>query len=150
MKDDCPWSESVDEVVKRHASSAEAGLSNMEVRHRLHHHGPNELQTSSGRGWFGILIAQFKSLLVLLLATAAGLAFAFQDWIEGIAICAVLVINAVIGFLKLLREDYKKELKQLIQNNKSDPRINELVAKNFRLKMAINTIKNSKEVKDAA
>ena len=99
MKDDCPWSESVDEVVKRHASSAEAGLSNMEVRHRLHHHGPNELQTSSGRGWFGILIAQFKSLLVLLLAVAAGLAFAFQDWIEGIAICAVLVINAVIGFL---------------------------------------------------
>ena len=58
--------------------------------------------------------------------------------------------DAVIGFLNLLRDDYKKELKQLIQNNKSDPRINELVAKNFRIRMAINTIKNSKEVKDAA
>ena len=58
--------------------------------------------------------------------------------------------NAVIGFLNLLREDYKKELKQLIQNNKTDPRINELVAKNFRIRMAINTIKNAKEVKDAA
>jgi hypothetical protein len=59
--------------------------------------------------------------------------------------------DAVIGFLNLLRDDYKKELKQLIQNNKTDPRINELVAKNFRIRMAINTIKNSKEVtKDAA
>jgi hypothetical protein len=59
--------------------------------------------------------------------------------------------DAVIGFLNLLRDDYKKELKQLIQKNKTDPRINELVAKNFRIRMAINTIKNSKEVtKDAA
>ena len=58
--------------------------------------------------------------------------------------------EAVIGFLNLLRDDYKKELKQLIQKNKTAPRINELVAKNFRLKMAINTIKNAKEVKDAA
>ena len=58
--------------------------------------------------------------------------------------------DAVIGFLKLLREDYKKELKQLIQDNKTNPKINELVAKNFRLKMAINTIKNSKEVRKNA
>ena len=59
--------------------------------------------------------------------------------------------EAVIGFLNLLRNDYKKELKQLIQNNKTDAQINELVAKNFRIRMAINTIKNSKEVrKDAA
>ena len=59
--------------------------------------------------------------------------------------------EAVIGFLNLLRDDYKKELKQLIQNNKTDARINELVAKNFRISMAINTIKNSKEVrKDAS
>ena len=59
--------------------------------------------------------------------------------------------DAVIGFLNLLRDDYKKELKQLIQTNKTDPRINELVAKNFRIRMAINTIKNAeREVKNAA
>ena len=59
--------------------------------------------------------------------------------------------DAVIGFLNLLRDDYKKELKQLIQTNKTDARINELVAKNFRIRMAINTIKNAKkEVKNAA
>ena len=58
--------------------------------------------------------------------------------------------EAVIAFLDQLRTEYKKELSDLIKNNKTDPKINELVAKNFRIKMAINTIKNAKEVKDAA
>ena len=58
--------------------------------------------------------------------------------------------EAVIAFLGQLRDEYQKELGQLIKNNKTDARINELVAKNFRIKMAINTIKNAKEVKDAA
>ena len=58
--------------------------------------------------------------------------------------------EAVIAFLEQLRSEYQKELGQLIKNNKTDARINELVAKNFRIKMAINTIKNAKEVKDAA
>ncbi len=58
--------------------------------------------------------------------------------------------EAVIAFLGKLRSEYQKELGQLIKNNKTDVRINELVAKNFRIKMAINTIKNAKEVKDAA
>ena len=52
--------------------------------------------------------------------------------------------EAVIGFLILLREDYKKELRCLLSENKTDPRINELVAKNFRIRMAINTIRNAK------
>jgi hypothetical protein len=58
--------------------------------------------------------------------------------------------EAVIAFLGQLRSEYQKELGQLIKNNKTDARINELVAKNFRIKMAINTIKNAREVKDAA
>jgi hypothetical protein len=58
--------------------------------------------------------------------------------------------EAVIAFLDQLRCEYKRELSDLIKSNKTDPKINELVAKNFRIKMAINTIKNAKEVKDAA
>ena len=58
--------------------------------------------------------------------------------------------DAVIAFLEQLRSEYKKELGDLIKNNKTDSKINELVAKNFRIKMAINTIKNAKEVQDAA
>ena len=58
--------------------------------------------------------------------------------------------EAVIAFLEQLRGDYKKELSQLIKSDKTDVRIDDLLAKNWRIKMAINTIKNAKEVKDAA
>ena len=58
--------------------------------------------------------------------------------------------EAVIAFLEQLRGDYKKELSQLIKSDKTDIRIDDLLAKNWRIKMAINTIKNAKEVKDAA
>ena len=59
--------------------------------------------------------------------------------------------EAVIAFLNQLRSEYKKELGELIKINKTDPKINDLLAKNWRIKMAINTIKNGdKKVKDAA
>ena len=57
---------------------------------------------------------------------------------------------AVISFLDQLRSEYKKELGQLIKTDKTSAQINELVAKNFRLKMAINTIRNAKEVRQSA
>ena len=58
--------------------------------------------------------------------------------------------QAVIAFLQELRSDYKKELSKLIKESKTSSRVNELVVRNFRIKMAINTIKNAKEVKTAA
>ena len=50
--------------------------------------------------------------------------------------------QAVISFLQELRKENKKELRKLLSQNVTDHRINDLVAKNFRLKMAINTIRN--------
>ena len=58
--------------------------------------------------------------------------------------------EAVIAFLNQLRSEYKKELGKIIKMNKTDPKINEYVAKNFRLKMAINTIRNSKQAGQSA
>jgi hypothetical protein len=53
--------------------------------------------------------------------------------------------SAVVGFLELLRADYKKELRELLRENKSHPKVNHLVVNLFRLRMAIKTIQ--KEVK---
>jgi hypothetical protein len=46
----------------------------------------------------------------------------------------------VVGFLNLLRQDYKKELNQLLKENKSHPKINFLIVNIFRIRMAIKTI----------
>jgi Ca2+-transporting ATPase len=50
-----------------------------------------------------ILADQFKSLMTILLAVAGAVSFGFGDWVEGLAIAAVIVINAGIGFLTELR-----------------------------------------------
>ncbi len=57
--------------------------------------------------------------------------------------------EAVISFLQELHKEYGKALSKLIQEDKTNSQINELVAKRFRLKMAINTIRNLKN-KEAA
>ena len=51
--------------------------------------------------------------------------------------------SAVISFLQELKNDYTRQLRELLRENVSDGRINEIVAKNFRIKMAISTIRNN-------
>jgi hypothetical protein len=66
-------------------------------------------------------------------------------------ICPVEVLllrhspGAVVAFLEQLRTEYKKELGELIKVDPTHPKINHLVVLNFRLKMAINTIRNAKQ-----
>ena len=58
--------------------------------------------------------------------------------------------EAVISLLQELNKDYGKSLSKLIQEDKTSSQINELVAKRFRIKMAINTIRNHGKDKEAA
>jgi hypothetical protein len=53
--------------------------------------------------------------------------------------------NAVVTFLEQLRAEYKRELGELIKVDPTHPKINHLVVLSFRLKMAINTIRNVKQ-----
>jgi hypothetical protein len=53
----------------------------------------------------------------------------------------------VVGFLNQLRQEYKKELRELLRENKTHPKVNYLVVHIFRIRMAIKTIqKAEKEV----
>ena len=53
--------------------------------------------------------------------------------------------NAVVALLEQIRAEYKKELRELIKGNPTHPKTNHLVVLNFRLKMAINTIRNANQ-----
>jgi len=76
----------------------ERGLGSEQAERRLLHYGPNELRQAKGKSVWSILFDQVKSLIVGLLAVAAALSFAFQEWTEGFAIVIVIVLNTVIGF----------------------------------------------------
>ncbi|KIG14638.1 Cation-transporting ATPase, E1-E2 family protein [Enhygromyxa salina] len=76
----------------------ERGLSDAEADARRREHGLNQLDQVETRSWVKILVGQFRSIVVALLGAAMILAFATRRWPEGLAVLAVLVINAGIGF----------------------------------------------------
>ncbi len=82
------------------------GLTDAEVVRRRAKFGPNLLRRTRRRSVLAILADQFRSVIVWLLAGAAVLSFLFGELNETLAIIAVIVINAAIGFgteLKALR-----------------------------------------------
>ena len=58
--------------------------------------------------------------------------------------------EAVISFLQELNKDLSKKLSKHIKHDKTNPYINDIVAKRWRIKMAINTIRNIGEKEIAA
>jgi len=93
-----PWNNAPEDLLREFESAIDSGLTDEEAATRLNTYGPNQLHGHTTRKWPGILIAQLRSPLVLLLVVAAALGFFFQNWIEGIAICIVILLNAAIGF----------------------------------------------------
>lgn len=93
-----PWAFSVAEVISAMHVDAERGLDSEEVAKRWNRYGPNRLRETRTKSAWLILGDQFKSLILLLLAVAALVSFLFGQRLESLAIVAVILINAGIGF----------------------------------------------------
>lgn len=90
-------------VLRRLQVDSARGLTGEEVQRRQRRFGPNLLKESRDKSVFSILYDQIKSLIVVLLTTAAALSFAFGQWTEGFAVTIVIVINTIIGFVTEVR-----------------------------------------------
>jgi Ca2+-transporting ATPase len=77
-----------------------AGLSATEAARRLQDTGPNELVEARRRGPLAMLADQFKDFLILVLLAAALVAGAVGKPTDALAIVAIVVLNAVVGFLQ--------------------------------------------------
>jgi Ca2+-transporting ATPase len=93
---------SPEKVLQRLASTPD-GLTDGEARRRLAQVGPNALHIFKPRSAWTILLDQVRSIIVLLLVAAAGIALITHDLFDAAAIGAVLVINTTLGFLTELR-----------------------------------------------
>ena len=102
------------EVVSLLSSDAEAGLAPAEAGRRLAEHGPNELAERGLKSPWRILWEQLTGLMVVILIVAAVVSGALGDWKDAIAILAIVVLNAVLGFSQEYRaEKAMAALKQL-------------------------------------
>jgi len=93
------WSISSQAVLESLNVDPGRGLDAREVVERGRIWGLNQLAPARPRNVFSILLNQFRSMVVALLFAAGLLAFAFAEIAEGLAIFAVVIINASIGFI---------------------------------------------------
>src|SRR3954468_4211047 len=102
-----PWQQTVDEVIAALGTDAARGLSAVEARARLAQYGPNQLTGEPPVPAWRKFLAQFQDMLVilLLLATAISAALWLYERSEGlpyeaIAISAVVLLNAIMGYVQ--------------------------------------------------
>jgi Ca2+-transporting ATPase len=88
------------------------GLTEREARDRLGRDGPNELASKPPTPHWRRFVAQFRSVLVLLLLAATGISLVL--WVherdtalpyDAIAILAIVLLNAALGYVQELRAE---------------------------------------------
>ena len=92
------WHHVTPEEAVSQLGSTPAGLSAAEAAQRLTANGPNQLAETQRISPLWILLSQFKSLIVWILIGAGVLSGVFGDLTDAIAILAIVVLNAAIGF----------------------------------------------------
>ncbi|MCS7385635.1 MAG: calcium-translocating P-type ATPase, SERCA-type [archaeon GB-1867-005] len=109
-----PWhSMSIDEVFRALSTTAE-GLSDVEAKSRLEKYGFNELVERARVSPIRLFIDQFKNFLVALLIVASIISAAIGEHVDSMAIMAIVILNAVLGFIQEYRAERALEaLKKL-------------------------------------
>jgi len=92
------WHNLSAEEVLSQLGSAATGLSAQEAAQRLATNGPNELKEGRRISSLQIFLGQFKSLIIWILIGAGVISDILGEVVDAIAILAIVVLNAVIGF----------------------------------------------------
>ena len=81
-------------------SDSHAGLSSQEAEARLQRYGPNELKEKPRPGFLARLLDQFKDFLIIILIIAAVISLLLGEWIDALAILAIVALNATLGVVQ--------------------------------------------------
>ncbi|MFM8735588.1 MAG: cation-translocating P-type ATPase [Pirellulales bacterium] len=87
-------------VAARVGTNLATGLPADEATRRLAEVGPNALSEPAPRPWWHTFAAQFRELVIWILGLAAFVSAALGDWADAAAITAIVLLNAVIGFMQ--------------------------------------------------
>lgn len=93
------------QVLVELGTSKEHGLSQKEAERRLREYGPNELQHESGPSPWQIFVKQFQDFMILVLLGAAAISAFLGEVLDAIAVLAIVVLNAVLGFVQEYRAE---------------------------------------------
>ncbi|HEY0901214.1 MAG TPA: HAD-IC family P-type ATPase, partial [Micavibrio sp.] len=87
-----------EEVVTALQTDLKNGLGDAEIKVRLAQYGPNRLAQEAATAWWHVLLRQFTNFLILILLVAALLSYFLGDWMDMVAILAIVALNGLLGF----------------------------------------------------
>ena len=99
------WHLSVEDAAARLQADLTDGLTTGEAAARRERFGSNRLQEGKVRAPLDIFLAQFKDFVIWVLIGAALVSGFLGEWIDAVAIVAIVVINAILGFLQEYRAE---------------------------------------------
>ncbi|MDE3087896.1 MAG: cation-translocating P-type ATPase [Chloroflexota bacterium] len=105
---------STSQVVQELGADLQRGLTSAEAQQRAARFGPNQLREGKVISPLALLAEQFTDFIVLVLIAAAIVSGFLQEWVNAIAIIAIVILNAILGFFQEYRaERALAALKQL-------------------------------------
>jgi len=95
----------IEEIAAELGASAPAGLSSAEAAQRLARDGPNQIREAQRESVLMMLLRQFGSVVIWVLIAAALVSVALGERIDGAAILAIVILNAIVGFIQEYRAE---------------------------------------------
>ncbi|MGD1009428.1 MAG: cation-translocating P-type ATPase [Candidatus Aminicenantales bacterium] len=99
------WHLTVAEIAGALGTDLKTGLARGEARARFEKSGPNELREKTRRPLLAIFLAQFEGLIIWVLIVASLVSGFLGEWLDALAILAIIVLNAVLGLIQEFRSE---------------------------------------------
>ncbi len=93
------------EAMQELGTDLQQGLPDEEAARRLERYGPNELVEREKINPWKLLLSQFTETMVIVLLIAAVISVILGEYIDAVAIGAIVILNALLGF----RQEYQAE-----------------------------------------
>ncbi|MFH1326223.1 MAG: HAD-IC family P-type ATPase [Candidatus Falkowbacteria bacterium] len=105
-----------EEVLKKLKTSTK-GLDKKDAILRLKKHGLNKLPSAKKKGWLKILLEQFKSPLIYILAIAGVITIALGEYTDAIVIWLAVLVNTIVGYIQEAKANNALQaLKEIVTN----------------------------------
>ncbi len=95
----------VSECLKLLDSNAEYGLSSSEAELRKKIYGPNIIERKKTISPLRILARQFLNLMIIILLVATGISALLGEYVDALAILAIVLVSSVLGFWQEFRAE---------------------------------------------
>ena len=89
-----------EKIIAELATDAQRGLSHEEARARMEKYGPNILAEEKKEHPILKFLKQFTEFIIIVLIGAAVIAGLLGEWIDALAILAIVLLNGIIGFMQ--------------------------------------------------